>query len=160
MTTITFNDDSIHLHKHSIAIRFKTPDAADAGESKSTPDNLAIDMIDKMVAKINEINKDIISKYDYNIVKEGEEFEVCILWNPIFKNFNEPQRFCYLKFLYVKEKKFYSSTTLIHVNFLSVFLQMPSKFLSKMGQLISLLKRCNKIMIVIMLIMPMTNLPN
>jgi hypothetical protein len=105
MTTITFNDDSIHLHKHSIAIRFKSPDAADAGESKSTPDNLAIDMIDKMVAKINEINKDIISKYDYNIVKEGEEFEVCILWKHIFKKFNEPQRFCYLKFLYVKEKK-------------------------------------------------------
>jgi hypothetical protein len=102
-TNISFLDDVSNLSKHSITLSFQR-DNVKENEMKTVNTKVSFDVVDKFVKKINILNKDIITNYDYNIIND-DEIDICILWKHIFKKFGEKQRFCYFKVYVMRDKE-------------------------------------------------------
>jgi len=104
MTTISFNDDSSDVSKHSIKISIRKENLPSPPDSLTGGDESAmLQTIETYIKAINEVNDNIIVKYDYNITK-NDEFELCILFKHLFKKFDEPQRYIYVKCYHLPEK--------------------------------------------------------
>ena len=105
MTSIAFEDNGVldSMLKQSIKISFQR-DQNFESKAAQVEESVAFDIIDTLVKKINEHNKDIIADYHYEIVNDTE-FNIFVLFKHIFKKFDEPQRYCYLKFFVLKDKQ-------------------------------------------------------